>query len=130
MPGVPAPVSGRMINTRLQSATWLTAAGGPRIISRRRSNSVAFGAKRTFSQPRLPNRIYEECHTGLAHRRRQCFPCPDQLADGSDLHLAHDIAAVQLDGDFTDAEVERDLLVDAPTRDIAQNLDARVASAS
>jgi hypothetical protein len=25
----------------------------------RRSNSVAFGAKRTFSEQRLPNRIYE-----------------------------------------------------------------------
>ena len=27
--------------------------------SRRRNNSVAFGAKRTFSEPRLQNRIYE-----------------------------------------------------------------------
>jgi hypothetical protein len=27
-----------------------------RVISRRRSNSVAFGAKRTFSEPRLLNR--------------------------------------------------------------------------
>jgi hypothetical protein len=30
-----------------------------RVISRRRSNSVAFGAKRTFSEERLLNRIYE-----------------------------------------------------------------------
>jgi hypothetical protein len=30
-----------------------------RDISRRPSNSVAFGAKRTFSEPRLPTRIYE-----------------------------------------------------------------------
>jgi hypothetical protein len=30
-----------------------------RVISRRRNNSVAFGAKRTFSDPRLQNRIYE-----------------------------------------------------------------------
>ena len=30
-----------------------------RDISRRRSNSVAFEAKRTFSEPRLQNRIYE-----------------------------------------------------------------------
>jgi hypothetical protein len=30
-----------------------------RVISQRRSNSVAFGAKRTFSEPRLLNRIYE-----------------------------------------------------------------------
>ncbi|MEA2967899.1 MAG: hypothetical protein QOE78_1160 [Alphaproteobacteria bacterium] len=30
-----------------------------RHISRRRSNSLAFGAKRTFSQPQLQNRIYE-----------------------------------------------------------------------
>ena len=30
-----------------------------RDISRRRSNSVAFGAKRTFSEPHLQNRIYE-----------------------------------------------------------------------
>jgi hypothetical protein len=30
-----------------------------RVVSRRRSNSVAFGAKRTFSEPRLQNRIYE-----------------------------------------------------------------------
>jgi hypothetical protein len=30
-----------------------------RVISRRRSNSVGFGAKRTFSEPRLQNRIYE-----------------------------------------------------------------------
>jgi hypothetical protein len=30
-----------------------------RVISRRRTNSVAFGAKRTFSEPRLLNRIYE-----------------------------------------------------------------------
>src|SRR5262249_44481404 len=30
-----------------------------RVISWRRSNSVASGAKRTFSEPRLQNRIYE-----------------------------------------------------------------------
>src|SRR3954470_3107637 len=30
-----------------------------RVIARRRSNSVAFGAKRTFSVPRLQYRIYE-----------------------------------------------------------------------
>jgi hypothetical protein len=30
-----------------------------RVILRRSSNSVAFGAKPTFSEPRLPNRIYE-----------------------------------------------------------------------
>jgi hypothetical protein len=30
-----------------------------RDISRRRNNSVAFGVKRAFSEPRLPNRIYE-----------------------------------------------------------------------
>ena len=30
-----------------------------RVISRQFSNSVALGAKRTFSEPRLPNRIYE-----------------------------------------------------------------------
>jgi hypothetical protein len=30
-----------------------------RVISRRRSNSVAFGAKRTFSEPRFQSRIYE-----------------------------------------------------------------------
>ena len=30
-----------------------------RVISRRRSNSVAFGAKRAFSGPRLQSRIYE-----------------------------------------------------------------------
>jgi len=30
-----------------------------RIISRRRSNSVALGAKRTLAQPRLQSRIYE-----------------------------------------------------------------------
>ena len=29
-----------------------------RDISRRRGNSVAFGAKRTFGEPRLQNRIY------------------------------------------------------------------------
>lgn len=29
------------------------------VISRRRNNSVAFGAKRTFSELRLQNRIYE-----------------------------------------------------------------------
>jgi hypothetical protein len=30
-----------------------------RVISRRRKNLVAFGAKGTFSEARLPNRIYE-----------------------------------------------------------------------
>jgi len=30
-----------------------------RDISRRRSNSVAFGAKRTLAEPRLQSRIYE-----------------------------------------------------------------------
>jgi hypothetical protein len=30
-----------------------------RVVSRRRSNSVAFGAKRTFSKPRLKNQIYD-----------------------------------------------------------------------
>jgi hypothetical protein len=40
------------------------AAVGHRVISRRCSNSVAFGAKRTFSEPRLQNRIYE--YTALA----------------------------------------------------------------
>ena len=30
-----------------------------RVISRRRSNSVALGAKRTLAQPRLQSRIYE-----------------------------------------------------------------------
>jgi hypothetical protein len=30
-----------------------------RVISRRRSNSVAFEVKLTFSEPRLQNRIYE-----------------------------------------------------------------------
>jgi hypothetical protein len=31
----------------------------PNVISRRRSNSVAFEAKRTFSAPRLQYKIYE-----------------------------------------------------------------------
>jgi len=35
------------------------SASAHRDISWPRSNSVAFGAKRTFSQPRLQNRIYE-----------------------------------------------------------------------
>jgi hypothetical protein len=35
-----------------------------RVVSRRRSNSVAFGAKRTFSKPRLQNRIYEYAPLG------------------------------------------------------------------
>jgi hypothetical protein len=45
-------------NWRLSSATSATKSAH-RFISRRRSNSVAFGAKRTFSEPRLQNRIYD-----------------------------------------------------------------------
>jgi len=38
---------------------WRLPELAHRINSRQRSNSVAFGAKRTFSEPRLPNWIYE-----------------------------------------------------------------------
>ena len=34
----------------------------------------------------------------LAHLGRQRLPDPNELADGSQLHLAHDVAAVELDG--------------------------------
>ena len=50
------------------------------------------------------------------HLSRQGLPSPDEITDRTGLHLAHDIAAVKLDRHFTDAEVESDLLVDAPVR--------------
>jgi hypothetical protein len=42
-----------------------------RVNSRQRSNSVAFGAKRTFREPRLPNRIYEYLKAQLANTSEQ-----------------------------------------------------------
>src|SRR3546814_15319408 len=57
---------------------------------------------------------------GLAQRRGQRFPCSDQLADRSRRHLAHDVAAMQLDRHLADAEVEGDLLVDATERPIGR----------
>ncbi|MGZ2504032.1 hypothetical protein ACVINI_004514 [Rhizobium beringeri] len=44
------------------------------------------------------------------------LPCPDQLTDGADLHLAHDIGTAQLDHDVADAEVEGGLIVEASAR--------------
>jgi hypothetical protein len=55
-----------------------------RVVSRRRSNSVAFGAKRTFSEPRLKNRIYE-VRFKIAHHGTErtiiARPRPNALAD-------------------------------------------------
>jgi hypothetical protein len=40
----------------------------------RRSNSVAFGAKRTFSEQRLPNRIYEYAPQALLRGSSRAWP--------------------------------------------------------
>ena len=61
-------------------------------------------------------------HHPLAHLDRQRLPDTNELADGSELHLAHDVAAVELDRDFADPEVERDLLVYPASRDFPQDL--------
>src|SRR5262245_10099972 len=58
----------------------------------------------------------------LAHLRRQRLPGADKLSDGGGLHLAHDVAAVELDGDLADPEVEGDLLVDPAVGQRAQDL--------
>ena len=44
----------------------MTGSMAHRVMSRRRSNSVAFGAKRTFSEPNLQNRIYDYAYHGRA----------------------------------------------------------------
>src|SRR3546814_4303231 len=67
----------------------------------------------TMSKPRS--------HGSFAQLRGQCFPPSDQLTDGSSLHLAHHVATMKLDGDFTDTQIERNLLVDASPRDFVQD---------
>ena len=44
----------------------------------------------------------------LAHLGGQRLPHANEFADGSKLHLTHDVAAVEFDGDLTDAKVESD----------------------
>src|SRR5262245_21689675 len=50
------------------------------------------------------------------------FPGVHELRHGRDLHLAHDIAAVEFDGDFADTQVEGDLLVDPTFYYLVQDL--------
>src|SRR5690606_27439033 len=52
----------------------------------------------------------------------QCFPGADQLSDRFRIHLPHDIAAVKLNRDLADAQVEGNLFVQAPERDLAKDL--------
>jgi hypothetical protein len=56
------------------------------------------------------------------HLGRQRLPDANELADGSELHLAHHAATVDLDGDLADAEIESDLLVQAAGRNFSPDL--------
>src|SRR5262249_5566244 len=58
----------------------------------------------------------------LMHFRRQRLPGADKFADRGSLHLAHDAAAIELDGDLADAEAEGDLLVETSARHLAKDL--------
>jgi hypothetical protein len=49
----------KIIERRANLLQRMSLVMAHRVISRRRSNSVAFGAKRTFSEPLLLNRVYE-----------------------------------------------------------------------
>jgi hypothetical protein len=51
-----------------------------RVNSRQRSKSVAFGAKRTFSEPRLQSRIYE--YARLVARTFICVPSIERQLGG------------------------------------------------
>src|SRR5690606_35956147 len=76
-----------------------------------------------FLRAVLANTMSEPVLRGsLTQLLGQCFPRSDQLTDRSSLHLAHHVAAMQLDSDFTDAQVECDLLIDASPRHFAQDL--------
>jgi hypothetical protein len=46
-----------------------------RVSSRRRNNLVAFGAKRTFSEARLPSRIYEYAPLALLWQITHAAAC-------------------------------------------------------
>ena len=56
----------------------------------------------------------EECGAAIPRR--------EQFSERGRLHLAHDVAAMELDRDFADAEVEGDLLVEASARHFTQDL--------
>src|SRR6516165_6389701 len=53
---------------------------------------------------------------------RQCLPGVYESADRSNLHLSHCVAAVKFHRDLTDAQIESDLLVEAPTCHLLQDL--------
>ena len=69
----------------------------------------------------------EQETVGLSYSRLtqiswQGFPDANKFSGRRGPHLTHDAAAMELDGDHTDAEVEGDLLVEASARHLAKNL--------
>src|SRR6476660_7469575 len=58
----------------------------------------------------------------FAYSGGEHLPSANPLSDRAGIHLPHHVAAMQLYGDFADAEVERDLFVHTPVGHFPQHL--------
>src|ERR1041385_344305 len=58
----------------------------------------------------------------IAYGRGHRLPGANDFADRSGLHLPHDTAAMELDGDLANAEIKGDLLIKASARHLTEDL--------
>src|SRR5688500_12486119 len=117
----------RSTSRRSQSASRISRSSSTIAITGERANGLHLHAVTPLATPCcraiLASGVpYHGLGSLFAGFGRQHLPGPDQCAQGAGLHLPHDVAAMQLHRDLAYAEIEGDLLVEAPTRHLAQHL--------